>query len=128
MDNTREKLIEILRNGILAAMDDDNRYLYTDVVDYMMAHGVTIATDNNVGDKLTPTADKVSSVAYKVSATNADRIRTMSDEELAKWLLEVMKHKVACFGEGAFKYAPCRNEEHDCIKCGLQWLKQPAEV
>ena len=46
MYNTFERLTEILRNGILAAIDDDNRYLYTDVVDYMMAHGVTIATDN----------------------------------------------------------------------------------
>jgi hypothetical protein len=62
-----------------------------------------------------------------VSLTNADRIRAMSDEELAKWLLEVMKHKVACFGEGAFKYTPCRNVEHDCVKCGVEWLKQPVE-
>ena len=121
MDNTFERLTEILRNGILAAMDDDNRYLYTDVVDYMIAHGVTIATDNkedytreklnnwicealendecighcnnppcwrvklavdtliangvtiatdnNVGDKLTPTAEDLSAVAYKSSAT-----------------------------------------------------------
>ena len=60
--------------------------------------------------------------------TNADRIRAMSDEELANWLLDVMAHKVACFGEGAFPYTPCRNTEHDCVKCGLQWLKQPAEV
>lgn len=55
MDDTFERLTEILRNGILAAMDDDNKYLYTDVVDYMMAHGVTIETDIIVGDKLTPT-------------------------------------------------------------------------
>ena len=60
-------------------------------------------------------------------ATNADRIRAMSDEELAKWLLDVMSHKVACFGEGAFQYTPCRNTEHDCVKCGVSWLKQPAE-
>lgn len=57
--------------------------------------------------------------------THADRIRAMSDEELAKWLLEVMKHKVACFGEGSFEYTPCRNVEHDCVKCGVEWLKQP---
>lgn len=59
--------------------------------------------------------------------TNADRIRAMSDEELAKWLLDMMSHKVACFGEGAFPYTPCRNEEHDCVKCGIEWLKQPVE-
>ena len=59
--------------------------------------------------------------------TNGDRIRTMSDEELAKWLLDMMSHKVACFGEGAFPYTPCRNEEHDCVKCGIEWLKQPVK-
>jgi hypothetical protein len=59
--------------------------------------------------------------------TNADRIRAMSDEELAKWLLDMMSHKVVCFDEGAFPYTPCRNEEHDCVKCGIEWLKQPAE-
>ena len=42
MDNTREKLIELLRNGILAAMDDEDRYNYSDVVEYMMHHGVTL--------------------------------------------------------------------------------------
>lgn len=59
--------------------------------------------------------------------TNGDRIRAMSDEELAKWLLDMMSHKVACFGEGAFPHTPCRNEEHDCVKCGIEWLKQPVE-
>lgn len=64
----------------------------------------------------------------KPKKTNADRIRAMSDEELAKWLLDVMMHQVACFGEGAFGYTPCRNTEHDCVKCGVAWLQQPAEV
>lgn len=60
--------------------------------------------------------------------TNGDKIRAMSDEELADWLLSVMKHGVACFAEGAFPYAPCRNEDHNCLQCGVAWLKQPAEV
>ena len=51
MPNTREKLIEILRNGIFAAADEEDVYKYADVVDYMMAHGVTVATDKNVGNK-----------------------------------------------------------------------------
>ena len=58
MDNTFEKLTEILRNGILAAMDEDNRYLYTDVVDYMMAHGVTL--DNQVSSsKWIPVSERL---------------------------------------------------------------------
>ena len=71
--------------------------------------------------------NKIVELRSSKEKTNADRIRAMSDEELAKWLLEVMKHKVACFGEGAFKYTPCRNVEHDCVKCGVEWLKQPVE-
>ena len=130
MDNTREKLIDLLTDRI-PGIDNELRYVDDERVerlaDHLIANCVTIATDNNVGDKLTPTAEDLSAVAYKSSATNADRIRAMSDEKLAEWLLEIMKHKVACFGEGAFKYTPCRNVEHDCIKCGLQWLQQPAE-
>ena len=37
-----EKMTELLRNGILVAINEDNTYLYSDVVDYMIAHGATI--------------------------------------------------------------------------------------
>ena len=43
--------------------------------------------------------------------TNADRIRAMSDEELADWLEEVQ----------------CGMIEH-WSRWWLQWLKQPAEM
>ena len=59
----------------------------------------------------------------RVPMTNADHIRSMSDEELAKFLLEIMSNSV-CFGEGMFPYHPCPQEQ-DCEKCGLGWLKQP---
>jgi hypothetical protein len=55
--------------------------------------------------------------------TNADHIRSMTDEELAKFLLEIMSNSV-CFGEGMFPYHPCPQDQ-DCEKCGLGWLKQP---
>jgi hypothetical protein len=47
--------------------------------------------------------------------TNADRIRAMSDEELAYWVM-----------------CPYDDVEPDscpkgCMKCTLEWLKQPAE-
>ena len=114
MDNTFERLTEILRNGILAAMDDDNRYLYTDVVDYMMAHGVTIATDNNVGDKLTP--------------TNADRIRAMSDDELAKSLSKTVVD-VMCYSHNVKESVDKFPKEmwEELVKEYLEWLQQPAE-
>lgn len=46
--------------------------------------------------------------------TNADRIRAMSDEELADI--------VVCPHTGNWDL--CRD---DCKKCRLEWLKQPAE-
>lgn len=52
--------------------------------------------------------------------TNADRIRTMSDEELAKWLCEF---DAEAFAAGVLKYgAPIMNERER-----LDWLRQPAE-
>lgn len=49
--------------------------------------------------------------------TNADRIRAMSDEELAYWVM--CPHDDVCDSDGAL--------DGDCMKCVLQWLKQPAE-
>ena len=49
--------------------------------------------------------------------TNADRIRAMSDEELA----DVVANGVGC----VMKAPHCM--EDDCTPCILKWLKQPAE-
>lgn len=58
MPNTRKKLIELLAN--------DNCPLFMvfgenmdGLADHLIANGVTIATDNNVGDKISPTANKL---------------------------------------------------------------------
>ena len=56
--------------------------------------------------------------------TNADHIRSMTDEELAGFLLKLLRRPVDCFGEGMFPYHPCP-QDHDCRKCGMDWLKQP---
>ena len=56
--------------------------------------------------------------------TNADRIRAMSDEELAEfleskvWDCGTHKHCSSC---------PTRNEKGECLSVA-KWLKQPAEV
>ena len=52
--------------------------------------------------------------------TNADRIRAMSDEELAK---VPAKFGYSC----VFPQKEC-SESDTCEKCLLEWLKQPAEV
>ena len=60
---------------------------------------------------------------HEIQMTNADRIRTMSDEELAKMLT---------VGKGAFACLECREiGDGECyMQCGercLEWLQQPAE-
>ena len=47
--------------------------------------------------------------------TNADKIRAMTDEELAEWIAHP---KIAYC-----QYDIC-NGETDCSMCALQWLKQ----
>ena len=55
---------------------------------------------------------------YKAPLTNADRIRAMSDEELA--------NIVECpYGNPYFdEHLPCKGSCHDCL---LIWLQRPTE-
>lgn len=51
--------------------------------------------------------------------TNADRIRSMTDEELADWL------GVYCNGQTAQEAGkPCVSGMGSCEECWLDWLKQ----
>ena len=47
--------------------------------------------------------------------TNADRVRAMSDDDLAYWIM--------CPYDSPF----CDGTEHNCIACTKEWLQQPAE-
>ena len=51
--------------------------------------------------------------------TNADRIRAMSDEELAN----IMAGTPIC----KERYIDCLKDGRDCEACLLEWLKQPAK-
>lgn len=54
--------------------------------------------------------------------TNGDRIRAMSDEELADWL------GVYCNGQTAQEVGkPCVSGMGSCEECWLDWLKQDAK-
>ena len=57
-----------------------------------------------------------------VPITNADRIRTMSDEELAKFIANPCQCAVEPECDG---YRECGNDS--CLKHLLDWLQQPAE-
>lgn len=47
----RDKLIEILYNGFHVSPKDDLNGVVQKAADYLIAHGVTLATDTDVGDK-----------------------------------------------------------------------------
>ena len=54
--------------------------------------------------------------------TNADRIRAMSDVELAEWIWGV-----ACPGFPAASFGSCpEGQEKSCSECWLEWLRQEA--
>lgn len=57
----------------------------------------------------------------KLPITNADRIRSMSDEELAKWLA-AQSESAACPIFGA------HGCQASCIQCWLDWLRQEAKA
>lgn len=50
--------------------------------------------------------------------TNADRIRDMTDEELAAYLVQTILQQCPC---------PTKDCEARCNDCILKWLQQPAE-
>ena len=51
----------------------------------------------------------------KTPCTNADKIRSMTDEELARSMDMVCPPDTAC------------NDGQQCIKCWIDWLKQPVK-
>ena len=60
--------------------------------------------------------------------TNADRIRAMSDEELAQWMLNGISTDPCDYCEYNNKYcdgSPCRGKA-DADKL-IEWLQRPAE-
>lgn len=56
--------------------------------------------------------------------TNADRIRSMSDEELAEW----MAINTDCFFCKVKNKNICSLDEGTCTEEWLSWLKSPVEV
>ena len=55
--------------------------------------------------------------------TNADRIRAMSDEELADFIDRCEMGDI----DYANTFCDLCNGQYECDQCRLDWLKQPAE-
>ena len=115
--DVREKLVELIKNAKSAMKSeklscDIARNMF--VVDFMMANGVT-----------------VQECKLGVKKTNADRIRSMSDEELATHLHDIGWDCHLCAEHGRLDNEPLlRGKKCDekCVEHCLEWLRQPAEV
>lgn len=61
-----------------------------------------------------------------VPMTNADRIRAMSDEELAEFISRI---EIGDFGQQVYGKTFCDmcKDQYECDDCRLWWLQQPAE-
>ena len=107
--NTREKLIELL-SEIACKTDDERcrkcveqdcvRCAYENVADHLIANGVTIATDNNVGDKWIPVTERLPEDFEEVLVFGRSK------------LTRVMVIYIA-FRKGRKWFVPC---DEDCIE------------
>ena len=59
---------------------------------------------------------------FKQQKTNADRIRAMSDEELARWALQFV---IDCAAQSGIEDPEWEDGAEEIL---TEWLKQPAEV
>lgn len=107
----RDKLIELLLEvdsvcevGECSECSAEGCYIHR-AADHLIANGVTFAKDNNVTCK---------------PMTNGDRIRSMTDEELAEFILD-KRENGTCFNNKCYYYDPNKG----CGDCTLEWLKQP---
>ena len=60
---------------------------------------------------------------YNKPITNADRIRAMSDEELAEFIDRCEMNDI----DYAKTFCDLCNGQYECDQCRLDWLQQPAE-
>ena len=109
--DVREKLIEILRKPIFPHELVDPTEA---VADYLLDNGVTVQEWVSVKDRLPE-----NEVDYRTINTNADKIRAMSDEELAAFL-------DMCESMGYEDSSIATDSSGHCMDM-LEWLKQPAE-
>ena len=67
--------------------------------------------------------------------TNADRIRSMTDGELAEFIDNIAAATIKgvychSLGKNGTEKRGCYSDDHqeDCVGCALDWLQQPVEV
>ena len=129
MPNTREKLIELLIGADDYCNDTCNegcnvcKYngnvdcAYNVHADHLISNGVYISQPCDAK----PSDDWI--------FTNADRIRAMSVEELADWLVQKTVYQESAWSEPSYlNFLTSRDDtKENAIKGTVEWLKQPAE-
>lgn len=73
-----------------------------------------------LADMLTTFVEVATIQNYETRRTNADRIRNMSDEELAEWML-------CPYMKGPYDECIHGWHDYDCSKCKLEWLQSETE-
>lgn len=66
---------------------------------------------------------------YPTTHTNADRVRSMNDKELAEYIFDLGNGSEYCYGHCAYQdNCTTKGLDHDtCIKGVIDWLKQPVK-
>ena len=101
---TRSEAIKVLRTESVELGGNA-----ASVARWMTALDVAIKALDDVTDK---------DVGKNEPLTNAQKIRAMSDKELAK----IIEHELGCPVTGN-----CEKMSRDCKACWLDWLQMPAE-
>lgn len=90
---------------------------------------VIIKTDNKDHYKATEDfARKL--IDHAKPQTNADRIRAMSEEELAAWIVEKTVYQESAFSSPSYlNFLTQRDDtKESAINGTVKWLKQPADI
>lgn len=109
-------------------MSKENKLL-TAFTTFMIEHGVECAEDIYQNDTVDEDSLELIEDLFTIvdihtkcdnKQTNADRIRNMSDEELAEF--------ISCpYMKGQYDECIHGWQSYDCIKCTLDWLQSEAE-
>ena len=109
---------------------DDLQNIVTDTLASICSMADKHGIDRNsmlkdLADMLTAFAEGASIQNYKFNHTHADRIRNMSDEELAEFLDIVVEYGIS--SQCANIPCDCCYEKTECSKCWKEWLQSEAE-
>ena len=110
-------------------MNKENKLLIT-FTRFMLEHGIECEEDIYQHDKVDEDSLELIEDLFNIvkltnhtRQTNADRIRNMSDEELAVYIMCPAEYDL-----GFNKECECNAEmNRNCCKCTLNWLQSEAE-